>query len=180
MADPREPDPALLVVAAFSRHEAVLGWARARLEAAFGPIALTSPAYEFNQTGYYEATMGPGLSKRFFVFRDLAAPDTLAAAKLRTNDLEREMTEAGSYPEPRPVNLDPGLLTLGKFMLATTKDQAHRIYLAGGIFAEVTLRFHAGAFEPWPWTYADYRQPVVLEFLNAARDYYRRRLAEVK
>ncbi len=61
-------------------------------------------------------------------------------------------------------------------MLATTKDQAHRVYLGGGIYAEATLRFEAGAFVPWPWTYADYRQPAVLEFLRDARASFHDRL----
>jgi hypothetical protein len=65
------------------------------------------------------------------------------------------------------------VLGLGKFVLATTKDQAHRVYLRDGIYAEATLRFHAGAYEPWPWTYADYRQPAVRTFLKEARDLYR-------
>ena len=60
-------------------------------------------------------------------------------------------------------------MTLGKFQLATTKDQAHRIYLKDGILAEVTLRFEAGEYVPWPWTYADYRLPLVLSFLRLAR-----------
>ena len=72
-----------------------------------------------------------------------------------------------------------GLLSLGKFQLATTKDQAHRIYLGEGIYAEVTLRYRAGSFEAWPWTYADYRQSAVLEFLQEARDRYRRKMKEV-
>jgi hypothetical protein len=76
------------------------------------------------------------------------------------------------------LNLDPGLLNLGKFMLATTKDQAHRIYLRDGIFAEVTLRFEHGAFVAWPWTYADYREPALHQFLHEARDFYKRRLRE--
>jgi hypothetical protein len=169
----RLPDPCLLIVAGFSRHEAALRWARQRLEQRFGPIGLTSPPYDFIQTTYYEATMGTGLRKQFFVFRDLVSADALPAVKLWTNDLEAELAGTGAYPEPRPLNLDPGLLTLGKFMLATSKDQAHRIYLRDGIFAEVTLRYQAGAFEPWPWTYADYRQDVVRAFLKEARDYYR-------
>jgi hypothetical protein len=110
----------------------------------------------------------------------LVALDCLARVKLRTNQLERELAQTRVYAEMRPVNLDPGLLTLGKFLLATGKDQAHRIYLGGGIFAEVTLRFHAGAWEPWPWTYADYRQPVVLAFLGRLRDLYRQLLDEGK
>jgi hypothetical protein len=48
--------------------------------------------------------------------------------------------------------------------------------LRDGIFAEVTLRFHAGAFEPWPWTYADYREPEVLSFLTDAREWLHGRL----
>src|SRR5262249_9136900 len=88
------------------------------------------------------------------------------------------LARSGAYSEPRPLNLDPGYLVLGKFLLATTKDQSHRVYLRDGIFAEVTLRYHAGRFEPWPWTYADYRQPQVHEFLQQARAYYGRRLGE--
>jgi hypothetical protein len=176
MTEPRPPVPVLLVVAVFSRHAAAVAWAREQLERAFGPVALASPAYAFTQTRYYEPTMGPGLRKQFLAFDRLAAAGCLAEVKQRTNALERELASAGFYPEPRPLNLDPGVLTLGKFLLATTKDQSHRVYLRDGIFAEVTLRYHAGAFEPWPWTYADYRQPLVLAFLQEAREFYRRLL----
>jgi hypothetical protein len=117
--------------------------------------------------------MGCGLRKQFAVFQNLVTPDSLADAKLFTNSLEEELASTKQYPERRPLNLDPGILNLGKFMLATTKDQAHRIYLAKGIFAEVTLRFQQGGFEPWPWTYADYRQTCVLSFMNDAREFYR-------
>ncbi len=173
----RLPPPVLLIVAAFSRHEEALRWAQEKLPAFFGPIARTSTDFAFNQTDYYDSSMGPGLRKRFLVFHDLISADQLADIKLRTNELEQELIQAESWSEPRPLNLDPGILSLGKFMLATTKDQAHRIYLSDGIYAEVTLRFQDHAFHPWPWTYADYREPAVLAFLGEARDYYRQRLA---
>ena len=32
-------------------------------------------------------------------------------------------------------------------------------------------------FEPWPWTYADYRLEGVIAFLNEARERYRAALA---
>jgi hypothetical protein len=171
----RLPDPVVLIVAAFSRHATALAWAQTRLEHAFGPVALTSLRFEFNQTRYYEPTMGPGLQKQFFVFDRLVAPDCLPEVKRLTNDLEATLAGTSTYPESRPLNLDPGLLSLGKFLLATTKDQAHRIYLRDGIYAEVTLRFQAGQFEPWPWTYADYREAAVRAFLKDVRDWYRRR-----
>ncbi len=176
MAEPRRPDPVLLIVAAFSRHDAALAWGGERLAEIYNSVAFTSPPFEFRQTSYYEPTMGPGLRKRFFVFEKLVEADCMADVKRRTNALEQELMVAGLFPEPRPLNLDPGILSLGKFQLATTKDQAHRIYLRDGIFAEVTLRFEAREFVPWPWTYADYREPDVRTFLKRCRDFYRQRL----
>src|SRR5260370_221008 len=178
MAEPRPHVPVLLVVAAFGRHGEALRWARERLEQAYGPVSLAGEPFAFTHTAYYEPTMGPGLTKQLLAFRDLVSPDCLPDVKRHTNVLEAELAASGHFGEARPLNLDPGVLTLGKFLLATTKDQAHRIYLRDGIFAEVTLRFEAGAFEPWPWTYADYREPVVRAFLNEAREFYRERLAE--
>jgi hypothetical protein len=176
MADPRPPQSVLLVVAAFSRYAAALDWGRESLARTYGPVALSSLPFHFHHTTYYEPSMGPGLRKCLWAFRDLVAPDCMPAVKLHSNALEAELAAAGVYAEPRPLNLDPGVLSLGKFLLATTKDQAHRIYLRDGIFAEVTLRFEAGAFEPWPWTYADYREPAVRDFLRTARDFYRGQL----
>ncbi len=178
MADPRPPAPVLLVAGLFSRHAAALDWARTHLEDAFGPVGLASPPYRFDQTDYYAPTMGTDLRKQFLAFRDLVDPACLAETKLRTNALEANLARTATYAEPRPLNIDPGVLGLGKLLLATTKDQSHRVYLRDGIFAEVTLRYHAGAFEPWPWTYADYRLPRVLAFFKEAREFYRARLRE--
>jgi hypothetical protein len=178
MAVVQLPDPVLLVVAAFSRHDDALQWGQRKLESHYGPVGLASPDFPFNQTRYYETAMGPGLRKRFLAFAQLVSADCLPRTKRLTNELEEELAQAAIFPDSRPLNLDPGLLSLAKFLLATAKDQAHRIYLGDGIYAEVTLRFQAGKFEPWPWTYADYRQPVVLDFFNQARDYYRLRLRE--
>ena len=180
MAEPILPDPVLLIVAVFSRHAEAFAWVRPRLEQFFGPVAFESQAYEFHQTAYYEATMGSGLQKKFLVFQGLFPADCLAQTKLRTNEIEAELAGAKRYPEVRPINLDPGILSLGKFMLATMKDQAHRIYLRNGVYAEVTLRFQAGGFETWPWTYADYRLPLVRAFLKEARAFYRERLQQTK
>lgn len=172
MGRPRRPPLVLLIVAVFSRHPEARAWAEEELQRLYGPVRLASLPFDFNQTRYYEPTMGPGLRKQFLVF-DLMPADCLAGVKRQTDELEARLADTGSFPEPRPLNLDPGVLTLGKFMLATTKDQAHRVYLRDGIFAEVTLRYQGRSFEPWPWTYADYRQPAVLSFFNVARVYYR-------
>lgn len=165
-------EPVLLVVAGFSRHVELLEDMESCLQQRFGPIALKGPTIEFRNTAYYEASMGTGLLKRYWAFAHFQESDSLAEVKRITIDLEQQINDARQYPEPRPLNLDPGFLSLGKFILATTKDQAHRIYLHGGIFAEVTLRFHDGEFEPRPWTYADWQLPQVLAFLKDARKFY--------
>ena len=167
-------EPQLLVVAAFSRHGQALDWASLQLGERFGPLLAASERFPFTQTRYYEATMGDGLAKQLLAFERLIDMDRLAEIKRTTITLEQELAATSGFPEPRPLNLDPGYLGLGKFVLATTKDQAHRVYLRDGIFAEVTLRFEDGAFRPNPWTYPDYQQPSVLAFLNDMRERYRR------
>jgi hypothetical protein len=178
MAEARPVVPALLVVAVFSRHAEALAWARQRLEEHFGLIGLAGVPFDFHHTTYYNSTMGESLHKQLLAFHRLVDPACLPDFKLWTNALEAELATSALYLEARPLNLDPGVLVLGKFLLATTKDQQHRVYLRDGIFAEVTLRFQAGAWEPWPWTYADYREPFVRDWLLEARQFYRKRLGE--
>jgi hypothetical protein len=173
----RNPVPEQIVVAAFSRHPEAMLWARTELALRLGPVALLSPPYTFDQTQYYTESMGPGLTKQLWTFENLTPPDSLPQLKLLTNHIEQQLTEMRQFAECRPLNLDPGLLGLAKFILATTKDQAHRIYLRDGIFAEITLQYRDKGFHPCPWTYADYRLPTVLQFLKQARADYRRRLA---
>ncbi|RLE07750.1 DUF4416 domain-containing protein, partial [Candidatus Aerophobetes bacterium] len=56
----------------------------------------------------------------------------------------------------------------------TTKNQQHRLYLGDGIYGEVTLRYRRGkGFEPWQWTYPDYRTAEYLEIFNKIRELYR-------
>ena len=128
------------------------------------------PRFRLSSNDLLRTDHGANLKKRFLAFRDLAPSDCLADVKLFTIDLERQLAQTKQFPDLRPLNLDPGLLQMGKFLLATTKDQAHRIYLRDGIFAEVTLCFHDGVFDVWPWTYRDYREPAVLAFLQQARE----------
>ena len=176
----RQPDPARLVVAVFSRHPEALAWAQQRMQEAFGPIERVSPDFDFHHTEYYAASMGAGLKKRLLVFEQLRPSDILPQAKNLAIGFENELKLCSAFPDERPLNVDPGLLQLGKFLLATTKDQSHRIYLGDGIYAEATLRFEDKHFECWPWTYADYREPAVREFLDGAREGLRVRLAQLQ
>ena len=176
MAQPTPPCPALLLLAAFSRHEAALDWARDRAVEHWGPLAMTSPAFDFGETDYYEPTMGTPLRKIFFAFERPIDPAELAEIKLATNRLEEAYAEAADHAEPRPLNLDPGYITLGKLVLASTKDYAHRIYLSRGIYAEITLYWRHGRWQPHEWTFADYRRDDYQQFFSRCRELLHQRL----
>ena len=150
--------PAMLLMAASSRYPEALAWAARRAEAAWGPLAPSSPAFDFTETAYYRTTMGEGLFKQFLAAERLIDPAELPEIKLATNAWEAEYTELAAHPEPRPLNLDPGYLTPAKLVLASTKDHSHRLYLGRGIYGEVTLYFKAGSWQAREWTYPDYRR----------------------
>ena len=137
-------------------------------------MELASPRYDFGETDYYEPTMGAGLQKCFFAFERLGDPGSLAERKIETNDWESEYATRREHAEPRPLNLDPGYLTPAKLVLASTKDHAHRIYLARGIFAEVTLYYKDRRWQSRDWTFPDYRRGDYQQFFSQCRDYLRR------
>ncbi len=74
------------------------------------------------------------------------------------------------FPDLRICNIDPGLLSTENLTLVTGKNFTHRIYLRDGIFAEVTLLYQNGRFNPLPWTYWDYATEEVLAMLENLRN----------
>jgi hypothetical protein len=169
MGEIHEPNSVLLLFAVSSRHDEALAWAEARGVEQFGPLALKSEAFDFTETDYYASTMGVGLKKQFLAFERLIDPAELAAVKCRTNAWEAEYTALGRHAEPRPLNLDPGYVTLAKLVLASTKDHAHRIYLQRGIYAEVTLHYRHRQWQSHDLTFADYRREDYQQFFTQCR-----------
>ncbi len=149
----------------------VVAAARASVARELGQSDLASTDWTFDSTQYYTAEMGPDLRKSFCTLAIPADPAGLADLKIATNRIE---TQLAGRDTGRRVNIDPGYVGLGKLVLATTKDHGHRIYLRDGIYAEVTLTYRNGAWQPWPWTFPDYATPRYHAFFNDAR----RRLRE--
>jgi hypothetical protein len=176
MGDILSPQPVLPIVAAFSRYDQALDWGLAQCESQFGPAALVSPRFEFVETNYYEATMGPGIRKCFWVFERLMDPGTLVELKLLSNQWEADYARLYRHAEPRPLNLDPGYITLAKLVLASTKDHAHRIYLSRGIYAETTLFYKHRQWQSHEWTFPDYRRDDYQQFFSECRDYLHNRI----
>jgi len=119
-----------------------------RLEERFGPIDYTSESIDFTFTDYYLEEMGDQIERFFVSFSDLIDPGLLPDIKITTNEIERFFADGGS----RKINLDPGILALSRFVLATTKENAHRIPLRDGIYGEITLLYRDNEFQVLPWT----------------------------
>lgn len=145
---------------------------RDAISGAFGEVGFESPVWPFDFTDYYEREMGTGLKRQFLVLRDLAPVEGLHRMKTASNDLEARLAAASSAGAERPVNIDPGYICHAKLVLWSTKDFSHRIYIADGIFAEITLEWKGGAFQPHPWTFPDYRSGNYRNFLADARVKY--------
>lgn len=179
MGEISAPAPVLLIVAVSSRYQEALDWARKKTCDVWGPLALESPVFEFTETDYYLKTMGPDLKKTFFTYERLIGPGELPRFKHVTNDWEKEYAALGRHAEPRPLNLDPGYLTTAKLVLASTKDHAHRLYMADGIYAEITLHYRSRHWQPREFTYPDYRRDDYQAFFVQAREYLRGREKEM-
>jgi hypothetical protein len=141
----------------------------AALEERLGEPDFVGPESAFAWTDYYEAEMGAGLRRGFLSYPRLVDPAELADLKLWTNEIEERFSANGR----RLVNIDPGLLSLGRFCLATTKDRSHRIPLGRGIYAELTLIYERGDWRPLPWTYADWRSDEYRAVLSTLRERFR-------
>ena len=96
----------------------------------------------FDYTRYYEDEMGSPLFRRWATFKDLVPQDRLADIKHQALELEERWT----VDKKRRLNIDPGLLTAERLVLATGKNYSHRIYLGKGIFGDLTLIFYQGSF----------------------------------
>jgi len=138
----------------------------------WGESDLETAPVPFDYTDYYNAEMGTPIYRSFLSFRDLVRPEDLPSIKCRTNELEARFAEEGL----RKVNLDPGLLSLSKFILATTKNNVHRIPLSRGIYAELTLQFKDRDFRPLEWTYPDFQSRENRDVLIRIRDLYKKQL----
>lgn len=178
MSTPREPRPGKAVLSVLARESwwdagHAGGWLplHAALTERFGPVDYKSGLMPFDHTGYYEEELGRPLFRRLLGFERLVPLDGLRDMKLATNGLER----AQARPDgTRRVNLDPGLLTLERLVLASGKNFTHRVYLGSGIWADLTLIYNKR--QGWvdlPWTFPDYAAEDMKRRLTALRSLYK-------
>lgn len=174
MGIPGKPKKVLLFISTLFREKDYYYKALKVLETLFGEILFESSPKVWDYSKYYEPEMGSPLFKRLIFFRRLISEEDIATIKLTTNKIEREL----SYNGKRNINIDPGYISLAKLVLVTTKDYCHRIYLANGIYGEVTLIFKKNSFSPHEFTYRDYSEAEYIKIFNLSRAIYKHLLRE--
>jgi hypothetical protein len=165
MGVPSLPLPVKLIVAITYESSVSLDTISAALDSRFGEREYSYGPIPFLWTNYYAHEMGDNLLKVYFNYKTLIDRQEIIDIKLFTNKLELTVAVNGN----RSINIDPGYLARDKFVLATTKDFYHRLYLGKGIYGEETLHYRKGNYRFFSWTYQDYRQNLLYEFLEKAR-----------
>lgn len=165
MGTPQRPEPVKLIAGIMYAPSFAVEQVLERLASRFGTPGETYGPIEFSFTGYYAPEMGANLKKLYVCWGAPLERDALPGIKNWTNSIEQEFAADGR----RSVNIDPGYLARDKLVLASTKDFFHRMYLGQGMYGEVTLHFRQGAFRHFSWTYPDFKEEKLQEFLVRAR-----------
>ncbi len=165
----KEPAKVKIIVGILAKDETAVEGVRKTLRNRFGEEELNLPPFPFTFTNYYIDEIGAAPVRAFFSYENLVDRTDIVDIKLWTNEVELDIAEKAGTPGLRPVNLDPGYMTLGQFFLATTKDQRQRVYMQRGIFVEPTLYFQDGHFHAFDWTYRDYQSEKYIKYLEQVR-----------
>jgi hypothetical protein len=170
---PPSPEPVKYFVALLWADESALPDAYEQLIARGGVIDFSGVDRPFDLSDYYEPEMGAHLHRRLVAFETLRSPGELADAKLACIEIEQAL--AG--PAGRRVNLDVGYLDHNKLVLASVKAAGQKIYLSHGIHADLVARYAEGRYQPFAWTFPDFKDGRYDEELEILRGKY---LAQIK
>ncbi len=159
-----------LIVGIIYHDTELLAEALSWLVGEFGEIEDKTEVFSFSRefSDYYDSELGGEGMRMIVSFKDTVDPARQAEIKIMTNDFEKKHSECGM----RRINLDPGFISHGRLMLATTKPTGFRVPLCDGIYTELTLFYARGAWQHFPWSYRDYRSEKVQEFLTRVRRKY--------
>ncbi|MBI5640122.1 MAG: DUF4416 family protein [Nitrospirae bacterium] len=166
------PEEAILFVGALFSNEDIFNSASQFLTDNFGNILYQSPLMPWDYTDYYMSELQPPIFRSFIFFGSLIDPLVLVEVKHITHAFEVQTSKL----KKRMINLDPGYMTLAKVVLGSKKNYSHRMYLGKGVFGEVELFFKDGRFNPFFYTYSDYKDEKFLDIFMLARDHFRKKL----
>jgi hypothetical protein len=169
---PHDPTPVKLFCGVLHSDAEIFEQALLLLAAKYGRIDWQSKPFLFEQTDYYVPEMGSPIYRLFITFQELINPKEIARIKIECNEIEERLAVNGS----RKVNLDPGYMDYDKVVLASAKYAGHKVYLDHGIYADVTLMYRRGKFQPSDWCFPDYKTGLYEEIFLRIRANYKGQL----
>jgi hypothetical protein len=168
MSEPKAPHPAKLFVTVFLNDTSLFEEVAKSLSEKYGKIDILSQWAAFDNTSYYEKEMGRNLQRRVIIFKDLIRQSDIADIKHFAISIEKELSNG----DDRNVNIDPGYLLMERFVLATCKNFAHKIYVGKGVYADLTLIYKDGRYNTLPWTFPNYKDEKMIDFISNVRKKY--------
>ena len=174
---PVEPGLVKLFVGVLFSDEHLLERALEMLFEKYGDIDFVSDSFPFDNTGYYEPEMGSPIYRKFVSFERLVHPKEMARIKIETNEIEDLL----AVKHNRKVNLDPGIMDYDKVVLASAKYNGQKIYLDRGIWADLTFHFEKNRFDPYPWSFPDFKKGLYNDVFLKIRQKFKeqRRISDV-
>lgn len=174
MLHTRKPKPVKVFAGLIWSDRTAFDKGLAAMEEVWGPSDARTEPVPFDFTDYYADEMGVELHRQFVAFKKLADPSSLPDLKFSASQIEKKLCQEGR----RRINIDVGYLDYRRVVLASTKEGTHKIYLSGGIWADLTLTYENGSFSALPWTFLDFRRGTYDEFFLKIRESYKSRLRE--
>lgn len=161
-------------VAILFRTPDALTLAKQELTAVWGVFDFEGQDHLFDATTYYEPEMGTPLYRRLVTFERLMPPTELVDMKLQCNQIEDRL----AVNNHRIVNLDAGYLDHNKIVLASAKGAGQKIYLEKGIYADLVGRYKGGRYQPFDWTFPDFRDGRYDQEILTIRQIYLQQMGE--
>ena len=174
MAPPEVVTPVKLLIAILWGSTESLTAALRGVEECWGVIDYSGADVPFQITKYYEAEMGQDLKRRIVTCQPLIPPEAIRPYKLRCNQLEADL----ACSRGRTVNLDLGFLDHNKLVLASCKYAGQKIHLGDGIYADLIARYQGGRYQPFEWSFPDFKDGRYDQDLLVIRQRYLQQLRE--
>lgn len=174
MAQIQRVAPVKWFVAVLWRDRNTLEAALSRLVELWGQLDVVGPDRPFHATDYYVAEMGSDLQRRLVSMSQLGPSEHLVQAKLQCNAVELQLAVDGQ----RSVNLDIGYLDHNKIVLGSVKYAGQKIHVGEGVYADLVARFKQGRYQPFEWTFPDFRDGRYDPELGQMRERYLEQLRE--
>ena len=165
----KEFEPEKLVVGILFRNLCFYEKAICDLVNKYGPIDSESEMYNFSAySNYYDNELGGTVQRKFVSFARLVNPSSLSLIKQYSNALEEFLSEN----HKRCVNIDPCILSHGRFVMATTKGASFRIPLSNGVYGDLSLIYSKGSWIDFFWTYSDIKSDHFKSYITNVRSIF--------